>query len=600
MKRWNDLSMKDRQQHIRAAIKNGITDLQSIRDNYNEFAEGGDINKDKKDVNLNWLALDLVPHHVVADSNWVDKEGKPNYIETFVPNQLSKLWPGIDTTKGYYANNPFPGENTVLYNPNDKSVDENTIILDGLHYMHDNPRFQSHLDTIYENLKSNPEILFHALNDQVWDETKARELTTKVLKNKKLSSDDLEIINPAVDGFLRNQYAPDYMRTNAWKEATNSNGYGQKEKVDANTEAEIIKLQQFLEQNPISRTNSWKQFEKENMSAAGGNPKIKSYAGGGDTESPFVEWWKELFGSEIRPQGRGSIKVNKDEYGNYTFNGRPPAEGYTYYDRTTGNTYKFINGKRTLVKQNLIQKRELQKKQQAANDNIHRNIQQDQKIANVLNYGIKDSETVGGWNTDRLYNNISPRRAIHPLDVIKAAPSYIFNFDTEDTRKHGSTGDESMFRRHLGRARDLSEMPINGIRFSGDYNNNGSYKYKNAEYTGIPAYAKRAIIDDIQKQIIAVDPNGKWSPREETLRNENSKLTQYGNFSIRENNDSGIYDIFDTYDFPKNNWWFPNLNRQDGKQIEVRDTIWGPNAIPELYDPTFNTEKASKNTRYSQ
>ena len=44
MKKWNELTMSERAEAIRVAVKNGITDLGSIRDKYNEFAEGGDLN----------------------------------------------------------------------------------------------------------------------------------------------------------------------------------------------------------------------------------------------------------------------------------------------------------------------------------------------------------------------------------------------------------------------------------------------------------------------------------------------------------------------------------------------------------------------------
>lgn len=41
MNEWNKLSMKDRAAYIKLGIDNGITDLATIRDTYNKFAEGG-------------------------------------------------------------------------------------------------------------------------------------------------------------------------------------------------------------------------------------------------------------------------------------------------------------------------------------------------------------------------------------------------------------------------------------------------------------------------------------------------------------------------------------------------------------------------------
>jgi len=82
---------------------------------------------------LKWPALKSVPHHIVSDTTWKG-------IETFAPNQLKRIWPIIDVTTGYYAKNPFPKENTVVYNP--EMLDENDVVLDGLHYMHDNPAYE--------------------------------------------------------------------------------------------------------------------------------------------------------------------------------------------------------------------------------------------------------------------------------------------------------------------------------------------------------------------------------------------------------------------------------------------------------------------------
>ena len=41
MNEWNKLSMADRAAYIKLGIDNGITDLATIRDTYNKYAEGG-------------------------------------------------------------------------------------------------------------------------------------------------------------------------------------------------------------------------------------------------------------------------------------------------------------------------------------------------------------------------------------------------------------------------------------------------------------------------------------------------------------------------------------------------------------------------------
>lgn len=41
--KWDALSMKDRASFIRIGIKNGITDLEEIREEYNKYADGGEV-----------------------------------------------------------------------------------------------------------------------------------------------------------------------------------------------------------------------------------------------------------------------------------------------------------------------------------------------------------------------------------------------------------------------------------------------------------------------------------------------------------------------------------------------------------------------------
>ena len=54
MSEWNKLSMKDRAAYIKLGIDNGITDLATIRDTYNKFAEGGYV----REQNNNPIAFD--------------------------------------------------------------------------------------------------------------------------------------------------------------------------------------------------------------------------------------------------------------------------------------------------------------------------------------------------------------------------------------------------------------------------------------------------------------------------------------------------------------------------------------------------------------
>ena len=61
---WKDLSLKDKSALMQIMINNGITDLSTIRDTYNKFAEGG-----KKDSNNNWSMQDDVELLIFYHSN---------------------------------------------------------------------------------------------------------------------------------------------------------------------------------------------------------------------------------------------------------------------------------------------------------------------------------------------------------------------------------------------------------------------------------------------------------------------------------------------------------------------------------------------------
>lgn len=42
---WDTLSMLEKSEMMKVAVRNGITDLKTIREKYNEFAGGGGINR---------------------------------------------------------------------------------------------------------------------------------------------------------------------------------------------------------------------------------------------------------------------------------------------------------------------------------------------------------------------------------------------------------------------------------------------------------------------------------------------------------------------------------------------------------------------------
>lgn len=84
---WNDLSMKDKASYIRMGVENGITDLDTIREVYNKFAEGGNLN-----VNDN-------PEKRIYDHNkgvyYVEGQDAPNNLkyslDEFTQEQINEI-----------------------------------------------------------------------------------------------------------------------------------------------------------------------------------------------------------------------------------------------------------------------------------------------------------------------------------------------------------------------------------------------------------------------------------------------------------------------------------------------------------------------------
>lgn len=82
---WNKLSMRDRAAYIKLGINNGITDLNTIREIYNKFEEGGTIDKgDSKDT------IKYEPDIIVSDA------------DSYIGTRLIERSPGVyyDTISG--------------------------------------------------------------------------------------------------------------------------------------------------------------------------------------------------------------------------------------------------------------------------------------------------------------------------------------------------------------------------------------------------------------------------------------------------------------------------------------------------------------------
>lgn len=298
-----------------------------------------------------------------------------------------------------------------------------------------------------------------------------------------------------------------------------------------------------------------------------------------------VEFKNRVFGTPIKSSGKSNVKITKDSNGRWYANGRPMSEGYTYYDN--GNTFKIVNGQRKLISQTKEAKERSRKWMQEMKQRTEEYKAHDDSIASLPTYGWKDSEngTTGMLTRRRLKRNVDVTSRWDVSGVPGNAWRYLLNTGAwwdSNVSKRATEEDKNIWYRHLGFPRDRKAMPVTGIRLTGDIKN----KKPNAEFTGLTEDAKKQILEDIKNGDIKVNPDGTWTPVEEGMRYSRNATEQYANYGIRENNGSGIYDVFDTYDFD-DNWYTPSLNRPEGYQIEIRDTIHGPNADERLYNPNF-------------
>lgn len=217
------------------------------------------------------------------------------------------------------------------------------------------------------------------------------------------------------------------------------------------------------------------------------------------------------------------------------------------------------------------------------------------KIASTKDYGWK-GDSRGWMNKEHSKQYIDPAWRLSDIPIF----GLLHNAVNPDNKKDASPTEQALYNRHLGYSRDLELMPIPNTIFAGDFTKDGKLKRAKAEYTGLSKTTKDAIRNQIGNKI-KVNDDGSWTQYD--LGQIKGMLgwdiaPELKNFSIRENNQSDIYDVFDTYDFDFWHKMHPIKNRLDGQQIEVRDTIWGPNANPDLYNPMY-TKVGYKNGKDS-
>lgn len=199
-----------------------------------------------------------------------------------------------------------------------------------------------------------------------------------------------------------------------------------------------------------------------------------------------------------------------------------------------------------------------------------------------------------GWDTQSQNSRIAIGAALNPSwrmsnpsHLIKGVMAVPINKVAMSTIKmpllvnrSGSTQDDrDMWAAYLGFENNL---PTNNIRFTGDRNKD------NKTYVGLSQKTKDFIRSAIESGDLKVNNDGSWTQVKEFGADyPNSKkyhASHLENYAIRQNHNSGIYDIFDTYDFPG---YIPISDRKKGQELEVRDTIWTNKANPQIYKTNF-------------
>ena len=202
-------------------------------------------------------------------------------------------------------------------------------------------------------------------------------------------------------------------------------------------------------------------------------------------------------------------------------------------------------------------------------------------IADSLNYGWEGQDNFN--KRQNRYANVDPTGNFYsPGDWISNGWRTLWDSSRDNK---GTLHEEALYLRYLGGKRDATQLPQTSIRFSRDYDITDN-AYPNKEYVGLPKEQKDAIRDNVVTNMQSELKEGVWAQVKDNVRRSRDQrgtgnaLSGLGKFGLRNNNNSGIFDIADTYDYPS---WIPIPDRNKGYELEIRDTIWTKDAKPELY-----------------
>lgn len=147
--KWDELSLTEKSEIMRQAVANGITNLNEIRQTYNEYADGGSmdssITENKEAVAAakeKYPMLRRLDFSVYSDPNYraSDYDGYGD-IEVFHKGEQK-----VDYTPEYSYPNPNINQDNVLYNPNriPERYTQDAINLDAIsHLGHNDPTYDA-------------------------------------------------------------------------------------------------------------------------------------------------------------------------------------------------------------------------------------------------------------------------------------------------------------------------------------------------------------------------------------------------------------------------------------------------------------------------
>ena len=131
--KWEELPLADRAKLMAAAVKNGYTDIRSIKQAYanfqnqkqstgNMYSKGGDTDDTYEPEVINpldnlpeWKALEHIDFTAISDPEFTREKTGAGSIEYFSAEEPE----GITYTNGYHRDHPMPGKDVILYNPDE-------------------------------------------------------------------------------------------------------------------------------------------------------------------------------------------------------------------------------------------------------------------------------------------------------------------------------------------------------------------------------------------------------------------------------------------------------------------------------------------------